>query len=449
MWRLLKWTALLVLGIALVLSGMFAWGRLRPPTTAQASALAELQREPRLPSGRNAFPLLWFVDFDVPDDQLISAYATVARDLQEWAAKHRGQDALALDSIPKPTSPFPMLAPLTESEKALLCRWREPDCLRKVRENANGVRAVLAKHQTRLHRDLMLSSYDYEWNDLPLDVPPAMPLAIPSYGASQGLWESASALDFIDGHQAKALTSICTAVTTMRRMHAHGNTLIDTIIFGVRMQSTIDLTMQMVSEVPLDQPLPDACIMAFAAVTDEDVDLCPAQRTEFSIFTSELSQDHSAWYKRWSLSIPHTQRLWATSVDSACNRGTRAQLLADQIFIVKGWLSGIDIFDLVSNFSGSILSRIAQPAYTNYLNREQDFAATLRAGATVLWLRQTHSQGQSLDKRLAQRPAWMQVAGDRDLHVSSDGRSLSMGWHLKYNPMPNSWPLPSGLLDDQ
>lgn len=447
--RLLKWLALLVLGIVLVLAAMFAWGRLRPPTAAQVSALAELQRESRLPPGRNAFPLLWFVDFDIPDDQLTSAYATTLRDLQEWAAKHSDPDTLALNSIPKPTSPFPALAPLTDSERALLCRWKEPDCLRKVRENASGIRAVLAKHQTRLHRDLALSGYGYEWNDLPLDVPLAMPLAIPNYGASQGLWESASALDFIDGHQTKALTSICNAVTTMRRIHAHGNTLIDTVIFGVRMQSAIDLTMQMVNELPLDQPLPDTCIAAFAAVTDEDVDLCPAQRTEFSIFTSELSDGHPAWYERWSLSIPHTQRLWATSLDSACTPETRAQLLADQIFIFKDWRSGIDIFDLVSNFSGTILSRIAQPAYMDYLNREQDFAATLRAGATVLWLRQTHGQGLSMDKRLAQRPAWMQVAGDRELRVSSDGRSLSMEWHLKNNHMPNSWPLPPGLLDDQ
>jgi hypothetical protein len=447
--RLLKWLALLVSGIVLVLAAMFAWGRLRPPTAAQASSLAELQREPQPPPGRNAFPLLWFVDFDIPDDQLNGAYAKASRDLQAWAAKHHGTDTPAANLIPQPTSPFPVLAPLTDSDRALLCKWSEPDCLRTVRENADAVRAVLAKHQKRLQRDMALSNYGYEWNDLPRGVPFAMPLAVPNYGHSLGLWESAAALDFIDGRQAQALTSICTAVTTMRRMHAHGNTLVDTMIFGVRMQSAIVLTMQMVSELPLNQPLPDACNTAFATVTAEDVDLCPAQRTEFSIFTSELSQGHPAWYERWSLSIPHTQRLWATSVDSACTPETRAQLLADQIFTSKDWLSGIDVFDLVSNFSGSVLSGIVQPAYMDYLNREQDFAAALRVGATVLWLRQTHGQGQSLDKRLAQRPAWMQLAGDRELRVASDGRSLSMKWHLKSNRMPNSWPLPPGLLDDR
>lgn len=447
--RLLKCLAWLFLFIVLALSAIFAWGRLRPPTAAQASALAELHQEPSPPSGRNAFPLLWFVDFDIPDDQLASAYAKSLQELQAWEAKQRGPDAAATELMPKATSLFPALAPMTAPDRALLCKWSEPDCLRKVRDHADGIRAVLAKHQTRLQRDQALSGYGYEWNDMLLDNPLTMPYAIPTYGASQGLWESASALDFIDGHQAKALTSICTAMTTMRRMHAHGNTLIDTFIFGARMQSTIDLTMQMVSELPLDQPLPDTCTAAFAPVRDEDVDLCQAQRTEFAIFKSELFQSQPRWYDRWSFSITGTQRLWASSDGAACKPETRAQLLADQTFIFKGLLSDSDIFDLVSNFSGSILTKIAQPAYMEYLNRQQDIAASLRAGATVLWLRQTHGQSLPLNQRLAQRPAWMQVASDRELSVSHDGRSLSMGWHFKNNPMPKTWPLPAGLLDEQ
>ena len=104
-----------------------------------------------------------------------------------------------------------------------------------------------------------------------------------------------------------------------------------------------------------------------------------------------------------------------------------------------------DFIDWISNVTGSALVSISQPAYFDYLNRQQDGAATVRLVASILWLEQTHGQGKALEERLTQRPAWMHVGEDRSLHVSKDGRSLHMGYHGPGKTGIAEWPLSAGL----
>jgi hypothetical protein len=125
-------------------------------------------------------------------------------------------------------------------------------------------------------------------------------------------------------------------------------------------------------------------------------------------------------------------------------------LLADERVSVANNTPRFDIFDLVSNSAGTILSRIPGPAFDPYLARQQDAAASLRMGALMMWLRETRDHGVPLQQRIATRPAWMRFADDRHVRLTADGRALTMdvkdgNANNASDPWPTTWPLARGL----
>lgn len=443
MHRALKGLLWAVVGLVVAVVAAFAWGRLRPPTPEQAKALAALQADSKPPQGRNAYPWLWFVDFDVPAEQLDAAYAKDHQRMVAWESNFKpGTDSA--DPLPIPSADFPALPKVSREEHDVLCKWREADCLAKVQTHRDAVGEVLARHHQRLVRDEALSGFDVAWADMPLN-----PVAsIPAYGASMGLWPSAIAASFLDGHPAQAMDAACTQVATMRRLHAHSNTLISTMIFAARLRGAVQLFVQLLSALPTDEALPASCAGAFAPVNVEDVDLCPSIRVEFSMVASPAlfgKQEH--WYDNLSLNTKATQRMLAPRYSAMCNESLLQKLLSDERVALATAPPGFDVFDLVSNSAGTILSRIPGPAFDPYLARQQDVAASLRMGALMLWLRETHDHDSPLQQRLAARPPWMHFAEDRHVEVTADGKALHMGLRNDdtHNPWPTIWPLPAGL----
>ncbi|WP_430392044.1 hypothetical protein [Dyella sp. 20L07] len=444
MWRVLKGLAWLLACALLVLAAAFAWGRLRPPTETQAQALDVLHQDLRPTQGRNAFPLLWLVNFDVPLDQMDAVYAKELQRATTWLASRPNSSAVEGSVMPGPQVAFPKLPYLTSEEKAMLCSTRDSDCLGKVRAHRDDVRAVLVRQSLRLAHDEALSETDYEWNDMPV----SMLAGFPSYGSSMGLWESATALDFVDGRSSQAMQRACSNVMTMRRLHARNNTLLGSMIFAARLQGAVHLFSQMLGELPANEVLPGSCTQAFAPVVEADVDMCAIGQTEFafaSAVASDMQKDEEQWYNRWKWSVQGIQRLWATKYGALCKQVTRAELLADSPITLAGAIENPDVFDWISNPAGVMLTRMGLASFDEYLNRQQDVAASLRLGATVLWLRQTRGAAIPLNERLAQRPAWMRVADDRQLRVSLDGRTMSMNFRSKRSDWPATWPLPAGL----
>jgi hypothetical protein len=438
MQKVLKGLAWLVASVIVVLIAAFTWGRLRPPTAEQAQALAALHADLKPKQGRNAFPLQWFVNFDVPYDQLDTLYAKDRERIQKWAETFPQVNGLP---GPSPQPPYPPLAPL-DKDKDLLCALRDSNCLDKVRSNREVIHAVLIKHQQRLERDEALSSYDYSWSDLPQQAY----VSIPSYGASMRLWSTAAALDFVEGRVAQGLERACANVLTTRRLHAHSNTLVGTMVMGVRLQDAIQLFLQMLSEVPADQALPASCGIAFAPITLDDLDLCASMQSEFSAFFESGFLDREAkWNEHWQVSDAGTRRLAAPTYAMACTDATHKQLLSDRRILVQRMKPEPDVFDWISNGTGSVIAQMAAPEISDYLNRQQDLVASLRLGATVLWLRETRSTGHPVAVRLSQRPAWMQMADDRGFRLSPDGSSVLMGRHAIKTQWPEKWPLPTGI----
>jgi hypothetical protein len=443
MHRALKGLLWAVVGLVVAVVAAFAWGRLRPPSPVQASALAALQANSRPPQGRNAFPWLWFADYDVPADQLDAAYAKDHQRVLAWESNFKpGTDSA--DSIPNPQADFPALAKISQADRELLCKPREADCLGKVRAHRDDVNQVLTRYQLRLARDEALSGFDYAWTDMPMD--PVMPM--PSFGASMGLWHTAIAANFLDGHAPQAMDAACTQVATMRRLHAQSNTLVSTLVFAARLRGALQLFVQLLAAFPVDEPLPASCAAAFVPVTDADVDLCPAIRSEFALVGSpELFGKQEHWYDNLSLNAKATQRMLAPRYSALCDTSLPQRLLSDERVALATAPSHVDIFDLVSNSAGTILSRIPGPAFDPYLARQQDVAAGLRMGALMLWLRETHDHSLPLQQRLAARPAWMHFADDRHVEVTADGKGLHMD--LRDNntsdPWLMTWPLPAGI----
>ena len=443
MHRALKGVLWAIVGLIVAVVVAFAWGRLRPPTPEQAKALSALQIDGKPPQGRNAYPWLWFADFDVPADQLDAAYAKDHQRVLAWEANFKPGIG-STDPIPNPQADFPVLPKISRADGELLCKPREADCLGKVRAQRDEVNQVLARHPQRLARDEALSGFDYLWTDMPLG--PAVPM--PSFGASMGLWHTAIAANFLDGHTSQAMDAACTQVTTMRRLHAHSNTLVSTLIFAARLRGAVQLFVQLLGAFPADASLPASCAAAFVPVTEADIDLCPSIRSEFALVGSpELFGKQEHWYESVSLNAKATQRMLAPRYGALCNASLPQRLLSDERVALATAPPGFDIFDLVSNSAGTILSRIPGPAFDPYLARQQDVAASLRMGALMLWLREAHDHGSSLQQRLAARPAWMHFAGDRHVEVTADGKGLHMDVRDSdtSHPWPVTWPLPAGI----
>ena len=439
MQRLLKVFSIVVVGGCLLLAVAFAWGRLRPLTEAQATALATLHAQKPM-QGRNAYPLQWFADFDVPYDQVDSLYAKDSQRIASWMTSLDSNPA-AISAPPSPNPPYPALAPLGP-DKHLLCAMRDDDCLGKARAHPQALHTALGRHHERLERDQALAHYDYAWNDAPSH----LLASIPSYGGSVGLWSSSAALDFVEGHTQQGLESTCTQALTMRRLHARSNTLIGSMIFAARLQGVTRLFLQMLNELPPDQALPDSCSLAFTPITSDDVDLCTVMREEFAGFlgTDTLKLGRK-WYQSWQLSYAGMQRLAAPVYASSCTEATRQQLLSDQRFTEQSINPRPDVFDWVSNWAGVIRLDISTLNFNAYYNRQQDTAAILRLAATALWLRDTRNDHRPLDVRLTQRPTWMQMSKDRGLTLSSDKTSLHMSEHSNHQSRASEWPLPKGL----
>jgi hypothetical protein len=430
--------AVVLIAYAVVL----AWGRLRGPSEVQAKALTLVHQDLRPTKGRNAFPALWLADYDVPIDQVDAVYAKDRQRMPTWLARLPRDGSMPDQFVDSAAAQYAKLPALTVANKAMTCGARDDDCLAKVSEHRDALRAMLLRQQIRLHHGEAIGDYDYEWNDLPPNI-----YALPPYGSEHNLWRTAAALNFVDGRQALALNQICMNALAMRRMHAHNNTLIGTMVAGSRLQSAANLFVHMLSELPPEQALPDTCATAFTAVAMEDVDLCASMQWEFRFFFESDQMDGEAqahWWDALLFAKTGTRRQAASRFAWVCSDAARVKLMGDHRFKEQDLPQTADFFDWVSNPEGSTVVRIPWPSYMGYMHRQQDTAATLRLVATVLWLRQTHGDGRTREDRLAHRPAWMDVDKDRQLKVAADGRSIHMDYHGS-GEWPTEWPLPAEL----
>lgn len=431
--RLIKGIGIVVAMLLVAVIGSFAWGRLRPPTPFQAESMALLKTPPRPAGSHNAWADFWLLDYEVPAAEREAAYARERRNVTAWTQQ---ADPSRTEYRSELARRYPALPKLSEEEKEQLCRTNEKHCLAKVQQHVPALSALLTQHGKRLAKVRALESADVLWDDMPLDVIEP----IPSFGRSQDLLLTDAALNFVDSHQRAALTQVCSNITTLRRLHAHTNSLLGAMVMAAWSDPAERLFADMLVRLPPDESAPAVCSQAFAPVGLADIDLCATIQRQYAGVVETIEtfarQPPTGLDRFKQYLVPdasNVRRLLAPSYSWACRSDQRAAMLADRR-MNRSQIPQVqpDFFDTYSNVVSTILAGTAAPAYADYANRNEDYAASLRPGRALLQAHADASNPGELREALAPRLARLNENGTRSFSIDSDGRFVRMPYYVSH-----------------
>lgn len=434
--RIVAW----IIGALLaVLAVAFAWGRLRPPTPAQAETLGLLRPMP-MPSGQNAWPILWLLDYDVPTDRIDAVYAQERAHMRDWASRlPASPSTTTVVYKPLVAAHYPKRPAIDMAEHKLLCASREDGCLAKARAGGRPLRDLLARQSGRLAQVESMNAAAALWDDLPISN--YMYAQLPGFANTEDLLLTATAVDFVDGRQAQALAAVCRQAAGVRRLHAQTNTLITAMIANAWMEADERVLAGMLRELPPGHAVPAECMQAFAPPTPADVSLCAPMQHEFegtAAAVEMMDPDRLHGFKRLQTAVLFDargfRRLLAPAFAWACRQDVQGGALADRPISMTAMPAvRYDFFDAVSNAAGLVLARIATPAYAQYAARNEDYASSLRVTAWLLRTRATAATAADWQRQLAQALPMLRKGGSRSIGIDPDGRLLRMRY---YAPRP-------------
>lgn len=212
--------------LLIVLIASYAWGRLRPPTHAQAQAMALLKPVPPPTGAVNAWATFWLLDYDIPAAQIDAVYAHERENLQAWAQRTRADKSPDLSYHSRVGEHFPKRPAISAAQRKQLCHPTDPDCLGKVRANLQPLQALLASQTGRLTQLRAIPPDAVLWDEMPNT--PYTPS--PDLGPAGSLRLTAVALDFADGWKEQALAQVCRDARTVRHLRARTNSLIGAMV---------------------------------------------------------------------------------------------------------------------------------------------------------------------------------------------------------------------------
>ncbi len=421
--RVLLWFGIAIL--ALVGSFLLNVGvhRLPGPSAAQRTALNTLEVVRNAPTeGTNAFALLWLMRYDVSDADIERIAANDVREAEARVASGRSLEGL----VP---ADRPLLEAPAQADPGL-CVGRERGCLARVRANPAATRSLVARHARWIERMRMLEERDVYRYEFPL----TLDLQLPTHALGRRLQLAALALAFSDGDRAGALAGVCRQAGAWRRLRQGTNSLIFSMMAVAHLDEAIDLSADMIAELPLDEPIPAACVAAFAPVAAADVDFCSEAAGEQAYAAATLDalieQDHalherSAAHRALNhlmLDPAQTSAMRAQHLAGYCSPEQRSRSLADDAAapapaIRPGPLA------CAANLVGCSTEWVGSAGIDRYRQRLLDTAARLRLGSTLLWLHETRDDPRPLAERFAARPDHLR-SGTRATGIGDDGRSL-------------------------
>ncbi len=443
--RIFRIAGWIVLGLVVAFALAFAWGRWRPVSVEVRDATALMRQDLRPADGREVWPLLWLYDVDLPPEKVDAVYRGEVAYFTRRFADERMPEHLASPA----EASFGLLAKVEPGEMKLLCAPAMRDCIAYTKEHAEAIAGTLRKHAERLRRTRAILGGDSAWNTMPIS--PFMPFPV---GLNQKrLSLNDAALDFVQGRRAEALQKVCDEAAGWRRLHRHTNTLVSSMVFASYARQAGQLFSQMLAEVPDDDVLPGECATAFSPPSTSDVDQCAAMQSELAYVSTAMHWDGRAmntWDRMlgWIL-FDREKFIGRIAVTQAgfCRSAHLGEVLrGHDLTDLSPWPSS-DIFDWLSNNGGMVFAGMGVPAYNDYGQRMQDYATSLRMLATVLWLRETRTDGRPLAERFATRPAAIRSEGVDDIVLAADGRSLGFRQRKVTSSGPElaTVPLPAGL----
>jgi len=232
MGKVLRWFIAIVGGLALLVIALFAIARLRGPDREQKAALALLeQTTPHV--GRNAFALLWLLPYDVPEQEREPVLAEDVARFQKTAVPTAGAETFTnFASIAEKRYPAPNATP----ERERSCKWRDRDCLAKVRAEPEVYARLLEADAALIARADTIATYGYVRSPFP----PRLDTPIPAYQSlAYPLTRHAHA--FAAGDLDAGLDGVCRGVSAARMMIRDGENLISSMIGAVTLQGNSGL----------------------------------------------------------------------------------------------------------------------------------------------------------------------------------------------------------------
>lgn len=456
--RVLKWLGIGFGALLLLAVGIWVSSRMMGPTEAQERALAVMAQPVDPPPGRNAFPALWLLPYDVPDDQL---EAVTAEDMKWWANKPLPNFQNADDAPAQVTAvkhePISLAEPRfgrivpAKREGPEYCSSGDPSCLAKVRADLSAYRAWQESNAQLLDHLSALNQYNYLRNQLPprLEAPfPAM-----QHFSALPTWR---ALDFVEGRVDAALAGNCRDIVMFQRFARTSDLLIYTMISAAFERTGTRLFGEMLRELPAEHPLPVECAALSEPPSASDLSLCETMRGEFryssSIVASSFAMQRNPVDRlKAALTYNDAKTKGKVAEGNAWYCGKQAADLLRQDLPAKppetySAFGLRDYFRCADNALGCAVTRIAEPVYDDYAPRLQDMGARDQLLATLLWLREHAVDRRPLTERLASRPANLK-SPSRDIRIVDGGKVLAIRMYDRSREKEFELPLPAYLQD--
>ena len=393
----LRWLGYLILTTFAIIAIVFAAYRIRGPSRAQRDALALMEKDYRPKQGTNAFPLLWYVEYDVPADEIATRFAAEVKSAPM---------SFELKDEKKPAA---TRLPEADGDPAPLCERSGTGCLAKVEADPAAMRAVLATYPVIRGRAKAFEAADYYWNDFPaysiavLTATPVVP---------QRVWLSAYALQFAEGDHAGALAGTCANLGAWRRMHRGTNSLVSSMGAISFTEGAIRLFADELAALPAGEAVPEACQHALEPIEAADVDRCAEMAGEFDFLrrsyvwqSGQRSDGATSWSERaglWILFYMPQWEAWTAEIDARSCEEPPVSMLMDQPRS-RSTVSNTEKLECISSVMACMMSDLVAPALDHYDARTLDYAAHLRLAATLLWLRE-HPSPAPMEQRIEQRP---------------------------------------------
>jgi hypothetical protein len=382
--EVLRWIAYVLLALIVSVVLVFSYYRLRGPSRSQREALALLHKNYKPKQGTNAFPLLWFMDYDVPTNEMDAKVAEEVADARKRLADTR--DPFIYD-------PREARLPEPIADESQLCGSTAVGCLAKVEAETGTMRSMLAAFPVTPSREKLFDQTDYYWNIFPADY---RFLIAPTPRNAQRVWLTALALRYVDGDRIGALAGVCRNIGAWRHMHGGGNSLsmeMISIVFG---DGGLRLFADMLAKLPSDVPAPTECDVALRPIEAADLDRCGEFSSDLAESDSILA-DPAADLPWWSRAVnwvtydrERTQAWQAEFGANFCGKEATARLLRDEPLRSERLPRIAGRVECIANVAGCMFEDYSH-YHIQYDKRTLDFAAHVRLGATLLWLRQDAS----------------------------------------------------------
>ena len=398
---------------------LYAASSLQGATTGQRAALA-LMELPDAAPGRNAFAALWLLPYDVPEGKL-DAIVDEDRGRVASGATARGVAYVSVAAERYPPSP-------AQADEPPLCTHGTTGCLAEVRARTGAYQAWRERNTGLIERAGALSRYGHYRGGFE----PSLAMPMPPVGRLIPTLLTDRALSFVEGRTDAALADLCGDVVTWRRLGPNSDSLVVSMLGVALAGDATVLFAEMLAELPVGQPLPPACAIAFAPPAVAELSLCEPLKGEFRFTRNALVRrdGNEGLADNPLFSRQMTDARNAAQMAQFCSRDADRALRQDRPLPAQRMGDRLQL-DCVRNYAGCILSAVAAPAYRDYQVRAQDHGAKLRLAGTVAWLHGNRTDTRPLAAQLVSRPAALRSAA-REIEIVDGGKALRVAMYGRH-----------------